>query len=175
MDDLKVIKHSYVIGHPISLANIAKLSSMMIWRRMMMFAIVKILVMKQPMLHCKFLVCSSWDGRPGPLQNFNQNDDSSSCPPPRWWWGQGDGRLVVDWCRREVVLRMFAVRGRHLGEELCDAILRWGAARVRCISALMHCWMHLWNGTMHQRFMIKFESVDRKSTWMQKIVVCRHT
>ena len=71
------------------------------------------------------------------------------------WW-------VVAWCRREVVLRMFVVRGRHLGEELCDAILRWGAARVRCISALMHCWMHLWNGTMHQRLMIKLESVERE-------------
>ena len=138
----------------------------MIWRRMMMFESRRFWLWiwnnQGCTLQCKFLVCPSWDGRPGPLQNFNRNDDSSSCPPHLRWWAHGDGRLVVAWCRREVVLRMFVVRGRHLGEELCDAILRWGAARVRCISALMHCWMHLWNGTMHQRLMIKLESVERE-------------
>ena len=82
--------------------------------------------------------------------------------------------LMVAWCRREVVLRMFVVRGTHLGKEPRDAILRWGAARVRCICALMHCWMHLGNGTMHQRLRIELESVDRKSTWMQTIVLSRH-
>ena len=32
--------------------------------------------------------------------------------------------LMVAWCRREVVLRMFVVRGTHLGKEPRDAILR---------------------------------------------------